>query len=347
MIKHSKIALLLLFLYGYGGTIRAQVNPDQGKYAPDYDTAYIKDYRHRLNLSYVSEIKVNGIGILTPTNDVLLYQTNLALPQHGFMATYRWLNVQLTLPVPGISVVQPNKGETKALAFAVGLTTRRFYARAFYEKFTGYFMRNPQVLFPGFSSNQPLLFPDMTSQTVYGTLYFGPNGKKYSHRSLLWQSEIQKRSAGSLLVGATGGVKQISSSKDILPGPIPTNANEARYVLLGVTVGYAYTLVLGKNFNTSLAVLPGLNYILGSYTETGNEEVIFNQDFGLNTEARWQILYQNERFYAGLSFTTYFLTDFIDQDYPVGSAHNYLKMNIGYRFVIKPKKFLEPLNLSN
>lgn len=347
MTKYAPKYSILLYLSLAMQVVVAQVPPDQGKYEPDYNEDYIVDFRHRLNLSFVTEAKVNGIGILTPGNKLVTYQTNLAIPQYGFMASYRWLNLQLTLPVPGLSFVRPDRGETDALALAIGLTTRHVVARAFYERFTGYFMSNPQVLFPQIPPDQKLLFPDMTSQTYYGTTYFIANGKKYSHRSLLWQSEIQKKSAGSLIAGLTGGIKLITSPVDILPDPIPTNANEVRYAVIGATVGYAYTLVLGKNFNTSLAVLPGLNYIWGSYSENGNEEVFFNQDFGLNAEARWQLLYEHENFYAGISFTTYFLTDFIDQEYPVGSAHNYLKINFGYRFRIKPIKFLEPFNLSN
>jgi len=347
MTSNVKQLCALLLWLGAVVFTSAQVDPNQGKYPPDYDTNYIQDFRHRLNLSFVTEVKVNGIGIKTPDSGVLVYLTNMAVPQYGFMASYRWLNLQLTLPIPGISFVHPDRGETDALALAVGFTSRKFYARAFYERFIGYFINNPQIIFPGFPPDQTLIFPDMTSQTIYGTVYFGPNGRKYSHRSLLWQSEIQKKSAGSVLLGLTGGLKLITSPDDILPDPIPTDANRARYIVLGINAGYAYTFVLAKHLNTSLAVIPGLNYVWGSYSQNDSKEVFFNHDFGINAEARWQLLYEHENYYAGISFTTYFLTDFIVQDYPVGSAHNYLKINFGYRFKVKPVKFLKPFHLSN
>lgn len=340
-------ALLWLVFVANSFWASAQNLDEPGRFPIDYDTNYISDFRHRLNAAFVSELKGNGIGIVTPQNKVLIYRTNLALPQYGFMASYRWLNVQLSVPVPFLSYHRPNRSETDALAMAVGLTGRKYFARAFYERFTGYYLANPEVVFPGLENNINLDFPNMVSQTYYATGYMAVNGEKYSNRNLLWQCEIQKKSAGSVLLGMVAGLKQISAPNDLLPGIIEQTANHARYVLVGLTGGYAYTFVLGNSLNTSLSFMPGVNYTWGSYGLQNSDDNVFNNNIGFNAEIRWQMLYHHKNYYGGLSFTAYAITDFVKQEYPVASAHNYLKVNVGYRFRVKPIKFLKPFNLSN
>jgi hypothetical protein len=346
MTKCVKYILLICCLWQIG--LHAQDEDEQGKYPPDYDTNYIMDFRHRLNLSLVTEAKANIIALVAPNDKLLLYSTNLPVPNYGVMVSYRWLNFSFSVPIPGLSYVPEENGETSSLSLALGLTGRKWYLRNFFERFKGYYLSNPQDLFPDWpAGSDNLVFPNMQSTTYYATAYYGFNGEKYSHRSLLWQSEIQRKSAGSLLVGATGGFKQIRSPDDIFQGTDANDVNAARYIMFGLNIGYAYTLVIKHNLNISLAVIPGGNYTRGTYSNDQNEEQTFRNDFGINAEGRFQILYEHENFYTGLAYTLYLLTDFIDDQYPVGSAHNYLKLNIGWRFKMKPVKILKPFGLSN
>jgi len=336
------IAFLLCSLQMQG-----QATAEPGKYPVDYDTNYIKDYRHRLNLSAVSEIKANGIGILTPDDKLLIYLTNIPIPNYGFMFSYRWLNLQLTVPVPALSTTLPNRGETKSYALGLGLTTRKWHVRNFFEFFKGYYISNPEIIFPDLPPGSNIILADMASRTYYLTAHYMVNGNRYSHRSLLWQSEVQKKSAGSLFMGGTFGLKRINSSEDILPDPIEADVNEASYLHSGLNLGYAYTLVLGKYFNVSVAAIPGLNYTWAAYKTFSAQEIVFTNGLGFNMEGRFQVLFQKGNFYAGANYTGFLLTDYLKTDYPIGSAHNYLRVNVGYRFKIKPIKFLKPIWLSN
>lgn len=346
MTKFARYISILFFLTSWN--LIAQTDDELGKYPPDYDTNYIMDFRHRLNLSLVTEAKANVIALVAPNDKLILYNTNLPIPNYGVMGSYRWLNFLLTVPVKGLSWAPEQNGETSSFAAALGFTGRKWYLRNFFERFKGYYLSNPENLFPGWPAemNNPT-FPDMESTTYYATAYYGFNGYKYSHRSLLWQSEIQQKSAGSVVAGATGGFKLIRSPVDIFQDTANPDVNAASYVLFGLNIGYAYTLVIKHNFNVSLALIPGGNYTRGSYSNNQNEETTFRNDFGINAEGRFQIWYEHENFFMGLAYTLYILTDFIGDQYPVGSAHNYLKLNVGWRFRMKPIKWLKPLGLSN
>lgn len=347
MTKSGKYILCTAWCFAAFVTLQGQTEPDQGKYPVNYDTTYMGDYRHRLNFALMSEIKANGIGIITPDNKVLLYLTNLPIPNYGFMMSYRWINFQITFPINGLSTVRSGRGETNSLAMALGLVGRRFYLRNFFEYFKGYYISNPEIIFPNIPANTKIILPNTETYTYYATGYYGFNHTRFSYRSLIYQSEIQKKSAGTFLTGITLGYKLMTSPQDLLPGPIVQDVYRARYVLSGINVGYAYTVVLGNNFNASLALIPGLNYAWGAYTIDRKEERIYRDGLGINAEARLQILYEGEKFYAGVSYTGYLLTDYVKTDFPIGSAHNYLKLNVGYRFKMKPIKFLKPFGLSN
>jgi hypothetical protein len=282
-----------------------------------------------------------------PDDNVLIYLTNIPIPNYGFMLSYRWLNLQLTVPVPALSVTRPDRGETKSYALGLGLTTRKWHVRNFFEYFKGYYISNPDVVFPDFPPDSYIVLADMASRTYYLTAHYMVNGNKYSHRALLWQSEVQKKSAGSLFMGGTFGLKRINSPEDILPDPIEADVNEASYVHAGWNLGYAYTLVFCKYFNVSIAAVPGLNYTWAAYKTLDNHETVFTNGVGFNMEGRFQVAFQKDNFFAGFNYTGFLLTDYLKTDYPIGSAHNYLRINVGYRFKVKPIKFLKPIWLSN
>jgi hypothetical protein len=328
----------------------AKAQPEQGQYVPDYDTSYIRDFRHRLNLSIVAEGKQNTINALSSSKKIINYQTNLPLPNYGIMLSYRWINLLVTVPMPGISYTRPDRGETRSYAVGLGFTTRKWYFRNFLEYFKGYYMSNPWVVDPGFAQGIDKLpvFPNMESLTYYLTGYYGLNGKKYSHRALLWQSEMQKKSAGSFLMGFTGAYKNIKSPQAIfISEELQAGVNALEYYVAGFNLGYTYTFAIGRHFNASAMLVPGMTYVFGAYQSDQSTISISENSFGLSGEGRVQVFYEKDNFFTGLSYTGYVFTNLITDETKVGSTHNYLRLNVGYRFKLKPIKFLKPFGLSN
>ena len=317
---------------------------------PDYDTNYIKDYRHRLNVSLVAEGKQNTINALTTSNKIINYQTNLALPNYGIMFSYRWLNAILTMPMPAVSYTNPDRGESRSYSVGLGFTSRKWYFRNFLEYFKGYFISNPWVINPGFVQGIDTfpVFPDMESITYYITGYYGLNGKRYSQRALLWQSEMQKKSAGSFLIGFTGTYKYISSAQSIfMSEELQSGINSIQYYVAGLNLGYTYTFAIRRHINASVMLVPSVTYIFGNYSSNQTPVEVSENSFGLGAEGRVQVFYEKNNFYTGLSYTSYVFTNLITDETEIGSTHNYLRFNFGYRFKLRPIKFLKPFGLSN
>ena len=141
---------------------------EQGQYEPDYDTNYIQDFRHRLNIAMLIGAKEHTLNATAPNEKTLLYRTNLPFPQYGIMLSYHWVNLAFTFPVPGLSYTGNGDGETINWNLGLGFTGRHWYSRVFYEYFKGYYVANPEVITPPFDTILQLsvVEPSLQSTTV-------------------------------------------------------------------------------------------------------------------------------------------------------------------------------------
>jgi hypothetical protein len=280
--------------------------------------------------------------------EFLQFTSNLPVPQYGIQGSYKWVNFSVSFAIPKLSFVNTDTQESEGFSIAFRPALRKFYFSSIYEEYKGYRLINPDNTNPILSQDQ---FPDLKTQTLLTTIYYGVNNQRFSYRNLIFQNEQQKKSAGSILFGLTGGFKWLNTSQadPILPdtSSLGNGIIGLEYFNLGVNVGYAYTFVIHKNFNTSLMLVPGVQYLDGIYKYQDGTEVIVNTRLGFNTEARFQIGYNSKNFFGGLSVTSYALSNWINEVAPVGSLHNYVRFNFGYHFHLKPIKALKPFGLSN
>src|SRR5262245_37259881 len=86
---------------------------------PDHDTAYIATYRDDLTLSAVSSYQGNTIDLRRRDGGRLSYATNTPA-QYGLALDYKWLGVEATFTIPGLSTVQQGRGPTEAAGLGFG-----------------------------------------------------------------------------------------------------------------------------------------------------------------------------------------------------------------------------------
>lgn len=334
--------------------MQAQLH-EEGAYKVDYDTNYIRDYRHRLSMAIMTEIKRNDVAIIREDNSNLHYVTNLPQPTYGLMFSYRWANFSMSFPITNLSTYDTDYSSTDGYSLGLGITGRKWFFRNFYENYQGYQLNNPEATDPDYYSKYTLLpdYKNLRQRTYFATVYYGFNGRKYSQRDLLYQSETQLKSAGSFFAGLNGGYKWIDSDKDIIPDefddetPKDDDVLQMEYATLGIAGGYAHTFVLPKNFNFSALFIPALNYANGSTTSRDGEITNFESDLGLNAELRFQLAYNSGGFYAGAAYSTYGLSNFFGENAAFTTFHHLLRVNLGYHFHLKPIKGLKPFGLSN
>lgn len=345
MLKNLLLCVLVLVCC----SLTAQKYPFKKKY--DYDTNYIASYLDHLNIALMVDVKASTLNALYDNSTFVNYVTNLPRPTYGLMFSYKWINARVSIPIGDISAQDKSKGETKSQSFGLGVTRRKWYFRGQYDRYKGYYMANPENLDADYfdSYSDYPLFPDMISNSFSLSGFYGSNGKRYSHRGLLWQSEFQKKSAGTVIFGGTAGYRNVQSDPaSNVSDSIYSFLQDLRFYTVSVNWGYSYTFCFLEHFNASAMILPGLAYLKGEYKNRGEaSHGLVDKSAGLTADLRVQIFYDRKRFYTGVSYTGYASANWLSEANTLGSSQNYFRVNFGYRFGFRPQKWLEPFYLSN
>ena len=340
-----RLSLFLLFYLCFYFSNAQDIEEDT--VVMNYDTTYIRDYRERLSLSLLFDFQNYFIAVFQEDEDFLQFTSNLPRPQYGVRGSYKWLNFSISFAIPRLSIVNSSYSQSQGFSIGFRPTLRKFYFSSFYEDFKGYRLLNST---PNLGNNLQE-FPELRTQTFFNTIYYGVNSKRFSYRNLIFQNEQQRKSAGSVLIGLTGGFKRTNTPSNNPIIPDTSGGNQGLigldYFSFGFNLGYAYTFVIHERFNASIMLVPGVQYVEGVYKIQDGSEREVDTRLGYNAEARFQLGYNSERFFGGIALTSYLLSNWINEETPVSTLHNYFRFTIGYHFKLRPVKMLEPLNLSN
>ncbi len=215
-----------------------------------YDTAYIVRPDSKLTLKVRANVSGNAIHAKGTVNDIYS-RANLHTKNKvtmSFAAIYRGIALGFAL--------NPAKmlGHNKDYELNLNIYSTRLSLDASYQSsktLTGEIHRNGTFhVEKGYAKMNVLNM----------ALYYTFNYKHFSYPAAFNQSQIQKRSAGSLLAGLSYQGGKISTNKDA-PVELPDLSINAQH--FGVGVGYGYNLVLGEKWLLHFSALPTfvvLNY---------------------------------------------------------------------------------------
>lgn len=318
------------------------------------DSSYIVDYRDYGNLSLALERKQNVISILGRDNDFLQLRTNNGFPTYGAMFSYKWLNAWVTTSLGSLTHSEDQRGSTDNFGLALGYTGDHWWIRGFYENYYGYHVSNPEVYNPNWFDDHEAYptIPSLRNTTFYANAYYGFNEETYSHRAMLWQSQSQKRSAGSWLVGVSAGWDNIHADSAILPAGAIYEFYELRDVVgyetytFGVNVGYTYSAVLSDEWSLGMMLAPGVAATYGEIRREGRFQSQYALDWGGMAEGRLFLSFHQRRWYAGAAVNAYLLTKPLGGDL-FNNLHTYIRFNVGYRFTMPKSPLLRRVGLSD
>jgi hypothetical protein len=103
------------------------------------------------------------------------------------------------------------------------------------------------------------------------------NPDKFSYRAAITQNEWQTKSAGTLLYGGEVYYGRMKGDSALVPKKASNNFEQARlnrinFFSIGPGVGYAYTLVIHKNFFVTGSAIGSLDLNFSSEEEEGNKQ---------------------------------------------------------------------------
>lgn len=163
-------------------------------------------------------------------------------------------------------------------------------------------------------------------------LFYVFNYKKFSFPAVYRHSTIQRINAGSFIIGATYHQKIFELDYTNFDYAIQEEMGdgfkfkEARYMNITINTGYSYNWVFAKDFVANFSFMPSVGY------KGSEKNSKFIQNINFDAQARMTVVYNNQRYFAGISFLAHAYS-YNNNSLRIIQEVNTLKVYIGYNFL--------------
>ena len=184
-----------------------------------------------------------------PDIQSLRYRPN-SLTTMGINGSYKSLSLSLGT---GFGFLNPNKeekGKTRSFDFQTHIYTSDWVTDIYAQFYKGYYLSigGPS----GTATKNYYKRPDIKVNLIGTSIYRLLNGERFSYRAGFLQNEWQKKSAGSVLLGAEIYYGTMKGDSALVPSHLNSfypqqGIHRVRLIELGPGAGYAYTAVWDEN----------------------------------------------------------------------------------------------------
>ncbi len=283
------------------------------------DTLYCKSYAKLITGRFYFSQKYTRLNIKNSIDKYdLSYRPNTNLNM-GIGATYKWATLNLAYGFPFLNP-ENGEGKTKYLDLQAHFYGPKFTIDFFGQFYKGFYLYPKGTLA---NKNQYYIRPDLKVNALGASVQYVLNNKRFSYRAAFLQNEWQRKSCGSLIAGAEIHFGKISADSSIVASEVNTLSEGGKirnfnYFEIGPNVGYAYTLVVHKNFFLTGSLAFSFDYVTN--TSRGNTSRLKTDGFSPNNTFRVFTGY-NSALYA-FSFT------FINSEVSLTTQRALTKINV-------------------
>jgi hypothetical protein len=317
-----------------------------GQTKSKFDSTYIESYHEKLVIGFSVPKKNVNFSLSDVQNDKeLMYQVNTKASL-GFKASYKWLGISVGFGIPQTHTKIEKYGKTEGLDLQLNTYLRKFVIDAYFQYYKGFYLENMDKYFSNFDNQNQNYYqrPDLTYSNVGLSVRYVKNNKKFSYKASYDYNEIQKRRAGSLIIGGYAFLSGAQADSLVVPSFATEEFSEKGQfsniaaLNVGFSIGYTYTFVYRRFFLT-LGFVPGIG--LQTYTSYNQEgkEVDQKNGLGINTVGRASLGYNKNRFYAALSGVSGSNNLFNENKTAINFGYGNIRFTVGYRFTLKKKLF--------
>lgn len=186
-------------------------------------------------------------------------------------------------------------------------------------------------------------FSGMSTYTMSINAYYVFNHHHFSYPAAYNQSTVQKRSAGSGILGFRYDHQRLNFDHTQLPSTLidqlcdELQFSHISYRNYSICGGYAYNWVFARNWLFAVSLTPaiGIKKMSGeklSGAEIANHFKNFNVDF----VARAGLVWNTQKYFAGISLVSH-LYDYRRDQLSIANSVNYLNTYVGFYFGDKKK----------
>lgn len=329
----SSFALGIVVLSPLTGKAQEDSTEHKPRFTKDI---FFEDYSDKIHINpFVFNVD-NGFELRGKTS--IRYKPNQAVGL-GLRFTHRWLS--LAIAYEPKAVQEERYGATNHLNLMLSTYGKRIGVDLYYLKYKGYYISNPQntpELAPNYRNSFPI-YPDLSTLNLGFNVCYIFNHRKYSYRSTFLHNDIQRKSAGSVILTASYSYYRIHSDTGVVPQelftyfPEDSRITNGSFHSMSIMPGYSYTLVgLQRLFVTfAPSVGPMLQFqtysVANSPVEQTRTDVVpramLKAGFGFNSR----------KFFIGYSgiIDSYIVRLTRDQDlnYFINNSQVYLGIRIG------------------
>jgi len=299
----------------------------------NHDTNYISNYGNKIAVKLVAVNKYNFFRIRDQINDSRLRYRPVRDISLGFGVSYKWfaLDITFALGLRGNSEFE----NTRSFDFQGSIFSSKQYISGTIQYYQAFKMANYSGV------NEPISESSERREDIrtinFGLQYmYAFNYTKFSFKAPFVFNEVQKKSAGSPILGVGFNMFVMDADSSIVPPEFSNDFDPLLHMrdlnLLNVSIslGYMYTFVYKKDFFLTLSLIPGLSInAVDFYTDTRN----YNSP-GINIKINTMnaIGYNNQKFFTGFNLISesYFSRLGSKRTVEIGSGR--FNFFVGYRF---------------
>lgn len=304
----------------------------------NHDSTYISNYGEEVSARLVVVTKYNYFQIRDKVNNTKIRYRPIRGLSLGVGATYKWFSVDLTF------ALNLNNSEEFANTRALDLSGNIFSSKQlisftllYYQAYELSNLSGVNVAINEASKRRE----DIRTINVGLQYQYAFNYTKFSMKAPFIFNEVQIKSAGSPILGASFNMFTMDSDSSIIPEDASdffvanANMDDLNVLSLSVSFGYMYTFVIKRHFFLTLSLMPGLSINGGDYNTASRNYLSPNLNFKLGSMNA--IGYNGRRLYVGFNFITESLYVQLDKKLIAKIGHGKGKFFIGYRFGKKIK----------
>ncbi len=269
------------------------------------DSLNILDYSDKLLLRVYTVTKLNTLSIQNREADKLLILEPNGNTNLGFGFNYKKFGLGIAFGLPRSEDRDRVYGKTQRFDVQGSMYGKKFGADGFFQAYKGYYNSNPKD-FVDWTNDA---FPQLNTMRVLSVglaAFYVFNSDRYSYRAAFVRDEMQKESAGSFLLGIFGNFDESRTDSGFVPEEFPEDlrreidVKEFQNLAMGISVGYAYNLIIKRRFIFGMALLPGFGYQRVTVKELNDNVKKEDQPAG-QLLTRIGLGYEHPSFYLGLT----------------------------------------------
>lgn len=239
----------------------------------EYDSSYVHSYNSYLMPRFLVNRKYTRMELFNRDEDYSLRFIPNKTVSAGLGVTYKFATLNLSF---GILKPDEERGETRNLDIQLHRYGRRFTTDLIAQFYKGFYLSDQSY---ASGTNSYYVRPDLAVTALGGSFQYVFNHRKFSYRAAFQQTELQKKSAGTFLLGFELYMGRFRGDSTLIPESIAERVQnptlrKMRFIEIGPNIGYAYTWVYKKYFiaaGASIGINAGISRF---YDNTGGNTIM-------------------------------------------------------------------------